>query len=149
MSIHAPTLVALDRDDYHAEHVGRLADGRQFFLTTPFEPASERHPGGEYVALYLFDSSGRLLDEKIDDFGPRAGLDMEARRRLYETRLRELGAVQFGRIEIVPFAVERHGTTFGFVVREPEEPDDPWSVEVQPGDYMAFHEPWDSGIYDT
>jgi hypothetical protein len=24
-----------------------------------------------------------------------------------------------------------------------------WAVEVQPGNYMAFFEPWDSGDYDT
>jgi hypothetical protein len=24
-----------------------------------------------------------------------------------------------------------------------------WWVEVQPGNYMAFHFPWDSGEYDT
>ena len=50
-----PQLIAIDHDDYHAEHVGRLSDGRQFFLTTPFEPAGPHGPGGEFVALYLFD----------------------------------------------------------------------------------------------
>jgi len=24
-----------------------------------------------------------------------------------------------------------------------------WAVELQPGNYMAFFEPWDSGDYDT
>jgi hypothetical protein len=35
------------------------------------------------------------------------------------------------------------------VPREPEDEDDPCVVEVQPGNYMAFFEPWDSGDYDT
>ena len=30
-----PELIAINHDDYHAEHVGRTADGRQFFLTRP------------------------------------------------------------------------------------------------------------------
>ncbi len=55
-----PSLVAIDHDDYHAEHIGRLPDGKQFFLTTPFEPAGRNGPGGEYVALYIFDSAGNL-----------------------------------------------------------------------------------------
>jgi hypothetical protein len=58
-------------------------------------------------------------------------------------------AVTFERIEVAPFSVERFGTTFGLVPLEPEEEDDEWSVEVQPGNYMAFLEPWDSGEYDT
>lgn len=144
-----PKLVAIDHDDYHAEHVGRTADGRQFFLTTPFEATSKRHAGGEFVALYLFDRSGRLAEAKIDDFGPRATLNKEARRKLYEARLDELGPVEFGRIEIAPFALERFGTTFGLVLREPEEVGEVWAVEVQPGNYMAFFEPWDRGTYDT
>lgn len=41
----------------HAEHVGRTADSRQFFLTTPFEPAAQEQ-GNEFVALFLFDRSG-------------------------------------------------------------------------------------------
>jgi hypothetical protein len=64
-----PDLVAIDHDDYHAEHVGRTADGRQFFLTTPFEPAIGGSDGNEFVALYLFDAAGKLLEAKIDEFG--------------------------------------------------------------------------------
>jgi len=48
-----PDLVAIEPDDYHAEYVGRTADGRQFFLTTPFDPALADE-GAEFIALYLF-----------------------------------------------------------------------------------------------
>lgn len=144
-----PDIVAINHDDYHAEHVGRTADGRQFFLTTPFEPAIGGSEGNEFVALFLFDAAGKLLEARIDEFGPRATLDHAARRLLYEQRLRELGDVSFERIEVAPFAVERFSTTFGLVLREPEDEEDVWAVEVQPGNYMAFFEPWDSGDYDT
>jgi hypothetical protein len=50
---------------------------------------------------------------------------------------------------VAPFAVERFGTTFGLVLRVPDEDGDRWAVEAQPGNYMAFFEPWDSGVYDT
>lgn len=144
-----PQIVAIDHDDYHAEHVGRTDDGRQFFLTQPFEPAVGDREGCEFVALYLFDQLGKLLEAKIDSFGPRASINTEACRALYEERLRELGEVSFERIEVAPFSIERFGTTFGLVLREPEDEDDSWAVEVQPGNYMAFFEPWDSGEYDT
>ncbi|MCC6939068.1 MAG: hypothetical protein IT226_12680, partial [Flavobacteriales bacterium] len=104
---------------------------------------------GEFVALYLFDEMGRLIEARIDAFGPRATLDDDARRTMYEKRLKELGPVTFERIEVAPFAVERFGTTFGLVLRPPEDEIEVWAVEVQPGNYMAFFEPWDSGEYDT
>jgi hypothetical protein len=70
-----PEIVAINHDDYHAQHVGRTADGRQFFLTTPFVPAIAGATGREFIALYFFDADGRFLDARIDDLGPRATLD--------------------------------------------------------------------------
>ncbi len=149
MNDGAPDIIAIERDDHHAEHIGRTADGRQFFLTTPFEPAIAGRKGSEFVALYVFDATGKLLEAKIDDFGPRATLDDKMRREVFDRRLKELGEVSFERIEVAPFVVERFGTTFGLVLREPEDEEDQWAVEAQPGNYMAFFEPWDSGEYDT
>jgi hypothetical protein len=147
-----PSLIAINHDEYHAEHVGRTPDGRQFFLTTPFEPAipgKPGKPGCEFVALFLFDKDGRFLEAKIESFGPRALQDDCRRREVYETWLRELGPVTFERIEVQPFEVERFGTRFGLIPRPPEEKEGRWWVELLPGNYMAFHEPWDSGDYDT
>ncbi|GAA0255521.1 hypothetical protein GCM10010492_65480 [Saccharothrix mutabilis subsp. mutabilis] len=45
--------------------------------------------------------------------------------------------------------VARIGTTFGLIARPGDEEDDSWWVELHPGNYMAFSEPWDSGEYDT
>ncbi|MEV4517400.1 hypothetical protein AB0K00_51655 [Dactylosporangium sp. NPDC049525] len=150
MDAGPPSRIAIDHDDYHAEHVGRTADGRQFFLTTPFEPAGADGTGGqEFIALYLFDEHGALLEARIDAFGPRAEVDDAAWRAAREARLRELGEVTFTRIEVAPFAVDRFGTTFGLILNPPEDDDDGWYVTVEPGDYMAFTEPWDSGDYDT
>jgi len=144
-----PAIVTINHDDYHAKHVGRTADGRQFFLTTPFVPADGAEPGREFVALFLFDGSGRLVEAKIDDLGPRTELDEEAAQRAYDARLAELGVVTFGRIEVAPFSVGRFGTEFGLIPHEPEHEGDVWAVEMQPGNYMAFYEPWDGGDYDT
>lgn len=149
MSDGRPDKIAIEHDDYHAKHVGRTADGRQFILTTPFEPAVGDNPGGEFIALYLFSADGKLLEAKIDELGPRATVDQEKASKLYEQRLAELGDVRFDRIEVAPFSVTRFSTEFGLVAREPEDEDDQWSAEMQPGNYMAFFEPWDSGEYDT
>ena len=97
--------------------------------------------------MYLFDPQGRFLEARIDDLGTRAELDAARARSVIEQRLAELGEVEHCRIEVQPFQLERFGTTFGFVPRPPEDDDDAWWVEVEPGNYMAFHEPWDSGEY--
>jgi hypothetical protein len=145
-----PRLIAINHGNHHAEHIGRTADGQQFFLTTPFQPArGEDEPGCEYAALFLFDSAGALLEARVLSFGPRATLDEAKRRAVRDLWLRELGDVSFGRIEVAPFSVERFGTQFGLIPREPEDEDDVWAVELLPGNYMAFFEPWDSGDYDT
>ena len=149
MSDEAPSLIAIDADDYHARHIGHTADGRQFFLTTPFEPASSGRAGCEYVALYTFDKKGRLLKSFIESFGPRATAKTEAIAARYDALLISLGNITFDRIEVSPFKVKRFETEFGLILRKPEKEGDAWAVEVQPGNYMAFFEPWDSGEYDT
>jgi hypothetical protein len=150
MSSTAPTKIAIDHDDYHATHVGTLVDGRQFFATTPFVPAGSG-AGREFIAIYLFDAKGRLLEARIDDLGPRSSVDSQQAEALFKQRISELGSLRYGRIEVAPFEVARYGVTFGLIPRPPEDPseDDSWWVEVLPGNYMAFHEPWDSGEYDT
>lgn len=144
-----PELIAINHDDYHAKYIGIASDGSQFFLTSLFEPAIGGSPGCEYVALFKFDPAGRLIDSRIENFGPRDQMDEGARTALRDRWLEELGEVNFERIEVAPFSVEKFGTSFGLIVREPEDEDDEWAVELQPGDFMAFFEPWDSGDYDT
>jgi hypothetical protein len=149
MSNGPPKILAIEHDDYHAEYVGRTADGRQFFLTTPFEAAIGGNAGCEYLALFIFDRKGDLIEAKIDDLGPRSTMDSDSRTSLRDQRIKDLGKLSFERIEIAPFKVERFGREFGLIPRPPEEEGESWWVELLPGNCMAFHEPWDSGEYDT
>src|SRR6266852_5786426 len=93
MTKRAPKIVALDHDEYSAKYVGRTADGRQFFLTTPFVPArgADGIDGREFLALYLFDEAGRLLDASIADLGCRADMDESARVERRDELLASLG----------------------------------------------------------
>jgi hypothetical protein len=105
--------------------------------------------GCEFVALYLFDQFGQFLEAKIDNLGPRASLDNDAHHTVYTERLESLGDISFERVEVVPFTLEHFGLEFGLIAKLLEVDDDVWSVEMQPGNYMAFFEPWDSGEYET
>lgn len=149
MTTELPKLIAIDHDDYHAELVGKTADGKQFFITEPFEPTTPTEPGNEFVALFLFHAEGQLLESFVDQFGPRSSMDIEARDATVQKRLEQLGEVSFERIEIAPFQVEKFGTVFGLVPNELEDEDDELSISLVPGDFMAFSEPWDSGDYET
>jgi hypothetical protein len=151
MAKSAPKCVALDHDDYAAEYVGVTDDGRQFFLTTPFVPADPNatNTGREFLALYIFDKAGVLLSATIDDFGPRSRLDEATRVSRRDKLLASLGAVEYRRIKVTPFKVERFGVEFGFIPQPPEEEGEDWSVIVEPGNYMCFWPPWTSGEYDT
>ncbi|MFI7597978.1 hypothetical protein [Actinoplanes sp. NPDC049681] len=141
-----PERLAIDHDDFGARYVGHTADGRQFFVTTPFESGEE---GRTFVATYLFTADGRFLEAEIE---PTEGGD-----DLYQVltdadakkQVRKLGEVTYDRIVVEPFEVHRYGNTFGLIVHEPDADDDLWWVTVEPGDYMAFAAPWDSGVYDT
>jgi hypothetical protein len=142
-----PSKIRIAHDDYHASHVGRTATGDQFFATSPFVPAV-KGPGREFVAVYLFHPDGRLKEAVIDDLGTRAALDTDAAKQLFERRVSELGRIEFGDIEVAPFKIDRFGVEFGLIPRPPEEEGDDWWVILEPGDYMAFTEPFD-GDYDT
>lgn len=144
-----PEKIAINHDDYHAQHIGTTKKGEQFFLATPFEPAMGSSPGNEYIALFLFDSEGNLLNSQIEQFGSRGTYDEKKRTKRYMSILKDLGKVNFCRIEIKPFSIEKFGIQFGLITREPENENDVWAVELLPGNYMAFFEPWDSGDYDT
>lgn len=144
-----PKTVALSHDDYAARYVGRTSDGRQFFLTNPFVPAIGGSAGREFLALYLFDKDGALLDAQIEDLGTRSEVDEADARARQSALLEALGTVRFCKIKVAPFKLERSGVEFGFVPQPPEEPDEDWSVIVEPGNYMCFWPPWTSGEYDT
>ena len=141
-----PDLIALDPDDHHAKYVGRTADGRQFLVTTHVDTRCAVH-GHAFVAVYLFNAAGKLLEARIDDVGAYASLDGAAWELVVEQRFRELGWTTPRRIRMEPFEVERFGIKFGLIARNVGG--GRWMAEVQPGNSMAFFPPWGSGVYDT
>lgn len=145
-----PARIPIAHDDHHASRIGHLKDGRQFFVTTPFVPALGSDAGREFIAVYLFGADGALIEARIDDLGVRAEVVEDAAHARLERRMAELGELSFGDIEVQPFSVERFGTSFGLIPQPPDDDDDDghWSLEMHPGNYMAFFDPWE-GDYDT
>lgn len=139
VNLGPPEWILIEHDDYHARYVGRTEDGKQLFLAPIFTK-------NDFIALFLFNDAGDLVDSRVEDLGPRETLDLELARTRRDECLARLGEIEYQAIRVKPFAVEHHGEMMGLI---PSKYDDYWTVEVLPGNVMAFHEPWDSGEYDT
>ena len=148
MNDEIPKLIRINHDEYAAKYVGQITDGRQFFLTNPFVPANKNNEGCEFIALYIFDADGNLLDAKIDNLGPREKVDEENARFIQLSRLSELGEFLFDDIVVAPFKINKFEVEFGLILHLPEDEEEVLLVTVEPGNYMCFFSPWD-GDYDT
>src|SRR5262249_31034104 len=102
----APEKISILHDEYHAKDIGRTSDGRQFLLTSAFDPAMNKSRGREFVAVFLFDNDGTLVEDGIDELGTRQELGLggglpgnKASGSIIDDaikrRLAELGAVTF------------------------------------------------------
>ena len=142
----APRKFKIIADKYHILWAGHTADRLQFFMTWPSIHATKTTSSRMFAAMYLFRADGTLRDARIDDCGE----DRALRDERFDYRLKELGQVTYGTIEICPFAVTAHNIIFGLVPRAPipEEGILKWAVTAEPGNFLMFKPPWD-GMYDT
>ncbi len=145
-----PDVISIIHDDYHTEHIGRTGNGRQFILTEPFVPETNNDKGSDFIALYIFDEKGKLIEYTIEKLGPRNEVDEGKANDIYNALLDSLDEVSFCDVEISPFRIEKYGVEFGLLPTDPIFVDDEQyiSLEFHPGNYMAFYPPWD-GEYDT
>ncbi|WP_432943425.1 hypothetical protein ACQPXM_00090 [Kribbella sp. CA-253562] len=144
--VQAPTRFTIVPDDYHVPYAGTAGDGRKFFLSDELFGMDSA-----YVGLYLWKADGTFDEVRVDEVGRPAGLppgqaapaDADG---LVAARLAELGDYVLEPIEVEPFAEEVKGVTFGWLVQEFEGE---YSINIQPGDFIAYYEPWDGLGYDT
>ena len=135
---------------------GQLDDGSHYWIDVQLN--SEGQDTRDFVATYVFDADGRLIDHKVKDLGLRSNpLSLSARAILTQERERlGLKKTIFGRAKrsdfwVRPFSVEAHGLVFGLVVRETNdaEPESINAVDAMPGRTLMFYPPWQDGRYDT
>lgn len=137
-------------DDFHVPYAGTAEDGRLFFLSDElFQPGRS---GGGFVGLYLWNADGSFSEVRVDPVGrsegrppAQAGAGPGAE-ELVEQRLAELGDYELGPIEVEPFLETVDGVGFGWAVTKFRGT---YSINLAPGDFIAYYEPWDGLGYDT
>ena len=137
-------------DDYHVPYAGTAQDGRKFFLSDElFDLESEEGTG--FVGLFLWKSDGTYAEIRVDaipraeDIPPGQAASSGAK-DLVEKRLQELGDYTLEAITVEPFLETVDGVAFGWAITEF---DGQYSINIEPGNFIAYYEPWDGLGYDT
>ena len=144
----APERFTIVPDDYHVPYAGTAEDGRRFFLSEELFSLE----GQAYVGLFLWNADGTFDEVRVDEAtrprglppgqaGP-AGADA-----LVKARLAELGDYVLEPIKVEPFTEKVDGVTFGWKVGQYD--DGSYYINIEPGNFIAYYEPWDGLGYDT
>jgi len=139
-------------DDYHVPYAGTAEDGRKFFLSEElFDTGSKKRDPSSYVGLFLWKADGTFDRVEVnavprpDDVPPGQAVPAGAD-ELVVARLAELGDYQLEPIEVEPFLTKVDGVKFGWRVTQY---DGEYSINIEPGDFIAYYPPWDGLEYDT
>lgn len=142
----APVRFRIVPDDYHVPYAGTAGDGRRFFLSDELFDM-----GSAYVAVFLWKADGTFDQVRVDEVARPAGLppgqaSSAGADEIVAARLAELGKYVLEPIEVEPFTRKVDGVTFGWAVTKFEGD---YSINIEPGDFIAYYEPWDGLEYDT
>ncbi len=140
-------------DDYHVPFAGTAQDGRRFFLSN--ELFGSRHDSdstSSFIATFFWNSDGSFESVDVSEVDrpegiPRAQAIPAGPEDALNRMILKLGDFTLEPIEVAPFALDTDGVTFGFVPEEIDE--DTISIQIQPGNFIAYYEPWDGEDYDT
>ena len=145
----AEELVVPDRftiipDEWQAANVGRLGDGRHYFLTADFTTSKL------YISVYYWKVDGSFDEADITPLGDADEFDGAQLDRAIDQRRAKLDRPTIEAVTVEPFGVEHDGVQFGFVASGPAADGyEVASVSHLPNDDMVYYWPWDGEGYDT
>lgn len=145
MSDGPPEKIHLIPDQWHIHYVGRLKDGRHFWVDG--QVTFDKRGTKDYVCTFLFDGDGRLTTHNIELVGQRGAYPDARFEEVRDRHLAVLGAHTIRDVWIRLFSVNSNGHVFGLIPRRLD--DGRWYVEFMPGNTLAFYPPWEAGGYDT
>jgi hypothetical protein len=140
-------------DDYHVPFAGTAQDGRRFFLSNElFGDRPDSDSTSSFIATFFWSSDGSFDSTDVTELDrpegvPPAQAVAAGPEAAMNRMILKLGEFTLEPIEVAPFAIEIEGITFGFVPEEIDE--DTVSIQIQPGNFIAYYEPWGGEDYDT
>jgi hypothetical protein len=141
-----PERFTIRPDDYHVPYAGTAEDGRRFFLSDElFEGSSA------YVGLFLWEADGTFDSVHVEAVPKPVGAPIgqavpAGSQELLDAQLALLGDYTLEPITVEPFVEKVDGIRFGWRASRFQGL---WSINVEPGDFIAYYEPWDGFEYDT
>jgi hypothetical protein len=146
-----PERLTIIPDDYHVPYAGITGDGKQFFLSDELF-GGDSQTTTSFIGLFLWNADGSFESVEVDavrrpDGVPPMQAASAGSEEAMALAITKLGDYVLQPITVEPFTIDVQGITFGIV---PEDiGDEQISITVQPGDFIAYYEPWDGEEYDT
>lgn len=137
-------------DDYHLHHVGKTVQGNGYWIDVQL--ATEEEGTRDFVAAYVFDREGNLISSEVVDRGLWNDKPAQRLDEIIGKLKKKIDAEDVTEIVVKPFAVSFYGHTFGLVVREAEDGEEPFEetlIDAMPGYTLMFYGPWNLCNYDT
>jgi len=141
----SPEKVRLIPDAWHIRNVGRLSDGRLYFVDSQldYDSGSTR----DFVCTFLFGADGSLVEHSIELIGTRGSYPDGSVGDALKRHLQALDVGMPTDIWVRPFSIDNNGAIFGLIPRRTKAGE--WRVEFMPGNTLSFYPPWEAGEYDT
>jgi hypothetical protein len=141
----APEKIRLIPDEWHIRNVGRLDQGRSFFVDSQLD--SFNNVTRDFVCSFIFDNDGQLVEHVIELIGTRSDYPEGSVHNAIQRHLSALGDRTRADVWVRPFAVSSNNAVFGLIPRKTGSGE--WRVEFMPGNTLSFYPPWEAGNYDT
>jgi hypothetical protein len=106
-----PEKIHLIPDSWDIRHVGRLGDGRLFFVDRQLDYAAGKTR--DFVCTFLFSPDGTLVDHAIELIGTRGAYPEGEVGNAERRHLEALGAHTGTNIWVRLFSIESNGAVFG------------------------------------
>lgn len=130
-------------DDDRLFYVGKTIQGNGSWIDAQL--AIEDGNTRDFIVAYVFDKKGNLISSDVIDCGLRSCESEQTGKEIVPRLLKKIDAKETAEILVKPFSVSFYGHTFGLVVREKEDDDDPelgTLIDAMPGYTLMFHGPW-------
>lgn len=154
-----PERIWIRPDDYHVPYAGTAEDGRRFFLSEELFDWSDKNSANtsspsrvSYTATFWWKAGGAFDEVTVDklpsdeNLPPGQAGPAPAGAAVLRRHIAALGHYTLEPIRVEPFLQKFDGIDFGWRYSVFEGLP---SINIEPGNFIAYYAPWDGYEYDT